>query len=191
MATSALDAIVVTGALDATVVTSVLDATVVTSARDVTTATSALDATMLTSAREVTMATSVLDCTMVIAHFDVAILSDFLHTFYYFFLYNKIRILLFSQTYYCCIELQQRYFRRLNLFRWKSAVGADRRCRLRPGERPPGRPAPGSEYDCRGLPDGAYGGGCRTFYRCVDGRAYYVACRRENVFNRQTGLCDR
>ncbi|ELT95632.1 hypothetical protein CAPTEDRAFT_213333 [Capitella teleta] len=43
--------------------------------------------------------------------------------------------------------------------------------------------------NCVGMPDGAYGGGCRAFYRCLGGVAYFVECKEGFAFNRNTGGC--
>ncbi len=47
------------------------------------------------------------------------------------------------------------------------------------------------KFDCRQLPDGVYGGGCRSFVRCQGGMTLNVDCRSPHVFNKHTGNCDR
>ncbi|KAI0214608.1 hypothetical protein LSAT2_000253, partial [Lamellibrachia satsuma] len=50
---------------------------------------------------------------------------------------------------------------------------------------------PSKEFDCKRREDGAYGGGCRTFYRCLTHRGFRVQCRPPYVFNRHNGRCGR
>ena len=47
-----------------------------------------------------------------------------------------------------------------------------------------------NEYDCKDRVNGPHGGGCRAFYRCIDGLTYKVECRPPYVFNKGTGHCD-
>ena len=45
-------------------------------------------------------------------------------------------------------------------------------------------------FDCTGLPDGAYGYGCRSYTRCIDGEGTVIECVPEYAFNPETGKCE-
>ena len=48
-----------------------------------------------------------------------------------------------------------------------------------------------TEFDCRSKSDGSYGGGCRAFYRCISGLTYFVSCKGQYVYNKNSGKCTK
>ena len=39
--------------------------------------------------------------------------------------------------------------------------------------------------------DGAYGAGCRAFYRCTGQKAYFVECKQPYVYSKNTQKCEK
>ena len=39
--------------------------------------------------------------------------------------------------------------------------------------------------------DGAYGAGCRAFYRCAAGKAFFVECKQPYVYSKNTHKCEK